>query len=277
MNARLAVLAAALFVPCVASAADLPVSYLVEEKPLKAAVAGTSLAFELYSDNTCTTLVQSVPVNVENVTVLSKLKQMTPKGDVKLPNTVELRHTLSGVGPAAARYLKVTGSGVVPVGAGCQAQGPVTAQNVVLLDAADNVVGSVDAINPCGPGNYAIVSTPVGNVAVGVRLDGFSGGCVSPEFVSNDCTGTPLMPPDAVQPIPNGFGVDGTVYIQASTGASSQLTNSFLAYAVNAGSCGCGNCTFVPPHRCCFTSSNNSFVAPAQTFTFTPPFTIELR
>ena len=40
------------------------VRYTVEEKPLKAAVAGTSLTFALYSDAACTTLVQSAPVAV---------------------------------------------------------------------------------------------------------------------------------------------------------------------------------------------------------------------
>jgi hypothetical protein len=120
---RLALLAAAaLLVPLAASAADLPVSYLVEEKPLKAAIAGTSLSFELYSDNTCTALVQSVSVLVENVTILSKLKQMTPKGDTKLPNTVELRTTLAGVSVTGNVYLRVNGTGVAPVGGVCQAQ-----------------------------------------------------------------------------------------------------------------------------------------------------------
>jgi len=131
-----------------ADAADLPVSYLVEEKPLKAAAAGTPLAFELYSDNTCTTLVESVPVNVENVTILSKLKQMTPKDDTKLPNTVELRTTLTGITPEAAVYLKVTDSGgaVVPVAGPCQAQ----ASGVVGAPGPTGPTGSVGA-----PGNDA--------------------------------------------------------------------------------------------------------------------------
>ena len=50
------------------------VSYLVEEKPLKAAIAGTPLTFELYSDNACTTLVQLVPVDVEDVALLLRVE-----------------------------------------------------------------------------------------------------------------------------------------------------------------------------------------------------------
>src|SRR5687767_14146601 len=106
MSIRLAVSVIAALVPLSASANDLPVSYLVEDKPLKAAVAGTPLVFSLYGDGGCTALLQSVPVNVEDVTILVKLKQMTPKNDTKLPNTIELRHTLDGVPPSATNYLQ---------------------------------------------------------------------------------------------------------------------------------------------------------------------------
>ena len=45
-------------------AADLPVSYLVDETALKAAVAGTALTFELHTDLTCTSPVvaRGVPI-----------------------------------------------------------------------------------------------------------------------------------------------------------------------------------------------------------------------
>jgi hypothetical protein len=124
MNLRIAIgtCAFALLVPLSVSAADVPLRYLVEEKPLKQAVAGTQLMFGLYRDDACTALLESEPVDVEDVNVLVKLKQMTPKNDTKLPNTVELRHTLSGVAPRSPVYLKVVGTGVVPVGGVCQAQ-----------------------------------------------------------------------------------------------------------------------------------------------------------
>jgi hypothetical protein len=82
---RLALAVLSIAVPVAVSAADLPVSYLVEDKPLKEAITGTSLTFT-FSDTTCATPVYSVFVNAENVSVLSKLKQATPKGDTKHPN-----------------------------------------------------------------------------------------------------------------------------------------------------------------------------------------------
>ena len=123
---RVAALAAVVFVPLAASAADLPVTYTVQEKPFKAAVAGTPLTFELYNDSVCTHLVASVAVPVEDITLISKLKLFTPKGGTKLPNTVELRTKLTTYEDPSSDYsslaLKVIGAAVVPVGGACQAQ-----------------------------------------------------------------------------------------------------------------------------------------------------------
>src|SRR5262245_53956725 len=112
-----------LAVPLVARAGDVPVTYNVQDKPLKAgAPAGTQLTFTLYSDNACTQQVFQTTVPVENVTLISKLKLATPKGAAKPPATDQLQATLAGVPPAGALYLTVTGTGVTPAGASCQAQ-----------------------------------------------------------------------------------------------------------------------------------------------------------
>lgn len=50
MKQRLLALAVGVLVPLAARAADLPVSYSVEQTPLKPVLAGTSLTFELYND-----------------------------------------------------------------------------------------------------------------------------------------------------------------------------------------------------------------------------------
>jgi hypothetical protein len=128
--------------PAFAAAADVPVSYTVDEKPLKAASAGTSLAFEVYGNATCTTLVHTAAVPIEDVSLLVRLKQLTPKNDAKLPNTVELRATLPGVPVPGPYYLKVTdvGGTIVPVGSSCQAQaagagGPAILPRTVLVSA----------------------------------------------------------------------------------------------------------------------------------------------
>jgi hypothetical protein len=110
---RLLVFAAAVGVVAVpAGAADLPVTYLVQEQPLKTAVAGTSQSFDLYSDAACAALVHTQLVPVEQVDVLSRLKLLTPRGAAKAPRTTELRHTLSGVPAAEASYLRVSGVGI---------------------------------------------------------------------------------------------------------------------------------------------------------------------
>jgi hypothetical protein len=190
MKVRLALGTLATLVPLSVSAASLPVSYLVEEKPLKVAIAGTPLTFSLYSDDTCTTLVESVQINVEDVTVLVKLKQMTPKNDTKLSNTVELRHTLAGVAPSATNFLRVSGDGVVAVGDPCQAQGssfagspPVTAPAIpVLTDSSGAVVGTLQ-MDDCGP--TVITKTPAGKAAaVAFAAAGFLANCHSSIYFS---------------------------------------------------------------------------------------------
>jgi len=106
-------------------AAELPVSYTVDEKALKTAVAGTNVTFDLYTDNACTSpIAHTETVPIENVDIISRLKLLKPKNAlVKPPTTDELRHTLTGVNTDRPLFLKVTGTGVTPVGGACQAQG----------------------------------------------------------------------------------------------------------------------------------------------------------
>lgn len=140
-------LAALLTLPCLGRAADLPVRYAVQEKPLKAAIAGTSLTFELFRDPACTTTaVHSTSVLIENVTFITKIKQFTPKGDTKLPSTDELAVTLSGVSAGGNLYLKVTGTGVVPVGGACQAQ----AAQVIAPNCVDGIRNQAETDVDCG-------------------------------------------------------------------------------------------------------------------------------
>ena len=140
-------LAALLALPSLARAADLPVRYTVQEKPLKTAIAGTSLAFDLFRDPACTApAAHSASVLIENVTLITKLKQFTPKGDTKLPSTDELALTLSGVTAAGNLYLKVTGTGLVPVGGACQAQ----AAQVIAANCVDGIQNQGETDVDCG-------------------------------------------------------------------------------------------------------------------------------
>ena len=140
-------LAVLLALPSLVSAADLPVRYTLQDKPLKAAIAGTSLSFQLFSDPACTNPpAYSTAVLIENVTLITKLKQFTPKNDTKLPNTDELSVTLPGVTTGGNLYLKVTGTGVVPVGGACQAQ----AAQVVAPNCVDNIRNQGETDVDCG-------------------------------------------------------------------------------------------------------------------------------
>jgi hypothetical protein len=107
-----------------AGAADVPVRYRLQARPLYATVAGTLLSFELYSDSACTNLVHTADVPIGDVAVFSRLTRVTPQGATKPPRTAELIHTLTGVPSGGPLYLAVSGAGVVPVPAtaGCQIQ-----------------------------------------------------------------------------------------------------------------------------------------------------------
>ncbi len=142
-------------VPLVAAAADIPVTFTTKEKDLKAAIATTPLTFALYSDAACGNQVYTTVVAVENVALITKLKQFTPKNDVKLPNTVALQHTLTGVTAHGNLFLKVTGTGIVPVAGACQAQ----AAQVPAPSCTDGIQNQNESDVDCGGGACAVCQT----------------------------------------------------------------------------------------------------------------------
>jgi hypothetical protein len=106
-----------------ASADPVVLSYLVDEKALKEADAGTTLSFGLYSDSSCASLFQSFDRLIEDVPLLARVQRARPKGAPKPPRTVEIRLTASNLyGLPPNLYLQVTGVGVEAVGSVCQAQ-----------------------------------------------------------------------------------------------------------------------------------------------------------
>lgn len=111
----------------IAQAATLPVSYTVDSKPLKTgAPDGTMLTVELYENSLCS----GVPLASESVAIgdfgiTELLKQFKAKGATTTPPKVtRLNLTMEGVTPTSGAdlFLKVSGSGVTPVGGDCQAQ-----------------------------------------------------------------------------------------------------------------------------------------------------------
>jgi hypothetical protein len=123
---------AVLFISSVAAAATLPVTYDVNDKALKAAVSGTMLTFELHSDPECTSLELSQQIAIDDVKV-SKLKLFSPSGGTKAPKTDTLHAVMSGNDITAGAFVKVTGTGITPVGGDCQAQAGGSAGKIVSV------------------------------------------------------------------------------------------------------------------------------------------------
>jgi hypothetical protein len=184
---RSAVVLALLLAPLAALAADIPVSFTTKEKDLKSALAGTPLTFALYGDAACTNQVYSTVVNVENVALITKVKQFTPKNDVKLPNTVALQTTLPGVTYHGNLYLKVTGTGIIPVAGACQAQSAI----VPAPSCNDGIQNGTESDVDCG--GTSCVLCHVGDSCV-VNND-----CNSFTCVGNVCQVPPESCSDGMQ------------------------------------------------------------------------------
>lgn len=286
-GSRLLSLVAVLAASSLARAADLPVTYTVEEKPLKAAIAGTSLSFELYSDNTCTTLVQSVAVDVANVSLLTKLKQLTPKGDAKLPSVAELRTTLPSVASSTAYYLKVIGLGVTPIAVACQAQSlasapPLPPSHVAIYDSAAQKIGvwdqsSQSAVRDIGGGT--VLYLPISPATRTFMQDSLQF-----LFVSNDCSGPPLMYQNPSFVLGASYRAsNGTMYYPPPSAPDVTMHSGLNIHPGITGPASCGSDTFVPPDGCCFPLGGAGIVqprAPALTFdvsAFLPPFSAILE
>lgn len=275
--------ALALLAPLAAQAADLPVRYTVDEKQLKNAISGTNLTFQLYSDATCTTVVDTSVVTIDAVTIRERIKQFKPKNGAAQLKVVELHRTFT-TAATGNLYLKVTGTGVVAVGGACQPQ-------------AAAIAG--------GAGGGAVIKDGLG-IVMGPTLDGASFltqvgpqlvrlGVVATEYVYGSsvfhaglaCTGQGYAFTQPAGLFAYGYPYDATQFYVGPTSAASLVAyNSILdASSYNYSSqsdCdlfwGLGNATFVAPHACCINnspSSGNFVPITLQTLpTFTPPFSL---
>lgn len=140
----------------VAPAADLPVAYNVQDKPLKEAVAGTALTFQLHADSACTTPYFTQTIPIDDVDIISKLKLFAPKDGAKLPKTDTIHAVLIGVPPVEGPYLRVSGVGIAAVGGSCQLQvsgieGPQGATGPSGATGATGATGAVGPVGPTGP------------------------------------------------------------------------------------------------------------------------------
>lgn len=245
--------------PLAAAAADLPARYTVEEKPLKAAIAGTNLTFKLYSDPLCTASVYTTSVAIENVDLIGKVKPFNPKNAVKKKNSVELRATLAAVPALPSLYLQVTGTGVTAIGGACQVQasglsGPAASGQLLVKDSNAATVGVFDGTNGAiYDDGGTLVKFP--NLTTAGFQQAFF---LTLSYVSSDCTGTALsgVDPSLVR---SATVVGTTAYYFASSGVSttinSQLyrsgTTPYTSQAVCDTQFGVGNTSFVAPDGCC--------------------------
>lgn len=136
-----------LLLPSVVPAADLPVAYNVQDKPLKEAVAGTVLTFQLHADSACTTPYFTQTVPIDDVDIISKLKLFAPKDGAKLPKTDTIHAVLVGVPPVEGPYLRVSGTGIAAVGGSCQLQ----VSGLEGPQGATGPSGATGAVGPVGP------------------------------------------------------------------------------------------------------------------------------
>jgi hypothetical protein len=283
---RILAVAALVAAPLVAQAADLPARYTVEEKPLKAALAGTNLTFNLYSDPLCTTLVSTATIAIENVDLIGRIKPFNPKNAVKKKNTAELRATLTSVPPTPSLYLTVTGTGIAPIGGVCQVQasglsGPPGSGQLLVKDSNGNTIGPFD-------GSAGAMYDDGGTLVrfTGLTMAGFQQVFFHiVYYTSVDCTGTGLAPVD--NSLATFVQVVGTTgYYFPSTGTStntnSQLLRSgtvnYTSQAVCDGQFGPGNTTFVAPDGCCDVIALTQDLGPVQTIDlsgFVPPFSLQ--
>jgi len=286
MFARLLSVGISLLTFALASAGDLPVTYSVEEKPLKTlGLAGTPLTFTLYSDGACSQQIHQAVVPIDEVELISRLKRLTPKGGLKGPTTNDLRTTLPGVTAGGNLYLTVTGTGVVPSAATCQAQAAAVQLPPGLTITVRDSTGAVFGIptDPFGGSGIQVVVAGIAG-AIGAYPSGFDeGGGVPLYYASPDCSGTGQMAAASNQlvPILRYRASTSTLYRPPSSGTTQTLASRLTlssAYAVPSYCTGSSGGTHVPPDGCCQSGPFGGEFGPGFTrdmSAYVPPFHVQ--
>lgn len=144
--------------PAFAGDLDLPIRYDVAAKPLKTgAPAGTLLTIAVHATPDCsdTPLIDG-DFPIEDLQI-EAVKLLAPKGAAKPPKTARLRTVIPGVPVPENMFVRVTGSGVVPVGGDCQPQEATSGE----ANTCGN--GVIDGGEDCEAGQlggYTCVSLP---------------------------------------------------------------------------------------------------------------------
>jgi hypothetical protein len=281
---RILLAAAAVLVAPLAHAADLPARYTVDEKQLKAALAGTNMTFSLYSDATCTALVSSTVIAIENVDLLGRIKPFNPKNAPKKKNTVEMRATLTGVPATPSLYLTVTGTGVTPVGGACQVQASGLSGGSGQLLVKDGNNATVGVYDGASGAIYDAGSTKIRLQFM--QVTGFQQAFFFQTYqVANDCSGPQLLPYDPSL-VRSGSVAGTTMYYPPASGVMNNTTSilyrNLFNPVVDQTSCdaqfGPGNSTFVAPDGCCQLFANTVDGGAATSVdlsAFVPPFSVQ--
>jgi hypothetical protein len=247
-----------------AAAADLPVQYTVDDKVLKGAVAGTNLTFQLYGDAACSgSVVHSQSVAVESVNVVSRLKRFrAPGSPTPPPKTAELSQTLTGVTASGNLFLKVTGTGVTPVGGACQAQAATVQAPAGLgtvVKSANGTVVGVPLTHASGDLDVLLrvttrptiltvgADTPPTGTYTHTGAFGYSSNdCTGPAFV-NAAYGSGLFGRAVFNAQNQTFAIPGPT-IAFTVGTSLQVSPTITSTA----DCDAIPHLFIAPHGCCY-------------------------
>lgn len=107
-----------------AGRAEVAVQYRINATSFKQVQAGDTLTFNLYSDSGCTNLLFTQALSADNSAITyQQAKFVKVKGGATPPQVIILTAELSTSPSLGPVLMKVTGTGIVPVGDDCQVQG----------------------------------------------------------------------------------------------------------------------------------------------------------
>jgi hypothetical protein len=184
-----------------------------------------------------------------------------------VPKTAELSQTLTGVAASGNLYLKVTGTGITPVGGTCQAQAAAiqapARSSLIVRDANGAVVG-VPGTRHDSPVSLEVFFPSVGSAIYGgITSDGFLERDVL-MFTSTDCTGPALTYRLTTSVLPTlglyrpaaqklyGAGASAGAFIHAS-GSWLRVSTDLPGHTpYTALICSSEGGTLIAPSECCF-------------------------
>lgn len=139
---------------------DAPISFLVENRPLKKIEAGTLVNIEIHEDAACSAAVDTLDVPIDDF-FTEVVKPNKVKGIDKLPDSVRLHYVLTPADASGRIFVRMTGEHIVPVGGDCQAQAALIQEIVVpaSLSCGDGDVVKWDDIGSqwvCAPDDNSI-------------------------------------------------------------------------------------------------------------------------